>query len=304
MQPTRTITRAWKLHRKPAIMATAPIAGPRRARSPVLVATAPRSTPPPLPQAAMPGHAPVAPLPPPPARPLPPLDYDQSGALKPQDEPTQPGRRHKVHRVRWFVLGIAVGAVVAVFASGDARATFDAARAWGAHTLRSLERCPARAPHASGAAPSAMATAAEARWPKSAWEPCPVEPSGEDPCAELLAPFAGDPWMAGSSPPLVSVDDLPRAKAPAPVVVAVARRHPRPAAPAAPAASQAPSEAPSGDDPETAAETPAGINPETDDPQASPTRVTPRASPPPAPVERPVPEPPPAKVSIARDEPT
>src|SRR5580704_4347158 len=120
-------------------MANAPIAGPRRYRPTTLpqepsvevVAAAPVAS--------------VAPAPPGSTRALPPLDYDDTGrGRRPKAlETTQPGRRRRSNRVLWFVLGIAFGAIGAVFARGDAVGTFHAARAWGASTLRSLEHKPA-----------------------------------------------------------------------------------------------------------------------------------------------------------------
>jgi hypothetical protein len=242
-------------------MATAPIAGPRRARAP----------------AATPAESP--------------LDYGEtSSAEARQLESTQPGKRLRTNRVRWFVLGIAFGAVAAVVATGDAPATLSAARAWGASALRSLEHKPSPA---ATTAPSSMATGAGSRG-KVPWEaPCPVEPAAGDPCAALLAPFTGES-RATREVPVVSVDDLPRVK-PAPAIFA--RRHRT----AAPSATPQP---PSTGEEERTAETQTGIDPYADDPQTSPTRVVPTASPPQPPAERQAPEPPATELSSVQNEPT
>jgi hypothetical protein len=229
---------------------------------------------------------------------LPPLDYDDTGRGKrpsldgrrPKSlETTQPGRRRRSNRVLWFVLGIAFGAVAAVFARGDAMGTLQAARAWGASTLRSLEH---KTPPASPGAPYSVTTAMGTAAPSSvaaAMEstPCPVDPGPGDPCAELLAPFA-------TAIPTVNVDDLPVVTAEpattttvAPVVV-VARRHARPAARPAPRPPAAPVAEESA---ETSPAAP-GINPDEDgEPQGKPTRVVPAAAPPAdVPVVEPAPE--------------
>jgi hypothetical protein len=178
------------------------------------------------------------------------------------------------------VLGIAFGATGAVFASGDTMHTLRAARAWGANTLRSLERAPASS---ASVAPSSIAT--EAAWPaaiapKNA--PCPMEPGPGDPCAELLAPFA-------ANVPTVNIEDLPRVKPPpvAPVVVIARRGHAAPAA--------APPVDPEREETQAA---PRGVNPDQDDPQATPARVAP--IPPPG---KPA-DPPSSQLSSARNEPT
>jgi hypothetical protein len=234
----------------------------------------------------------AAPLGPGSTRALPPLDYDDTGrGRRPKElEATQPGRRRRSNRVLWFVLGIAFGAVAAVFARGDAIGTFQAARAWGAGTLRSLEHKPAAA--TAGAPYSMVAvTATQAPSTPAAVKnaPCPVDPGPDDPCAELLAPFA-------TNIPTVSVDDLPTVMPVAPVVV-IARRHARGPAPAAPHAT---SPAPAADESAASEPTPAGVNPDEDEPQARPTRVVPTAAPP---AERPVPTPPIEETS-AKNEPT
>jgi hypothetical protein len=102
-----------------------------------------------------------------------------------------------MQHVRWFALGVAVGALVAALFHGGASATCKAMRAWSACAIRSLEHKPAAiaivAPQRPAAEPSA---------------PCPASggPSGHaaDPCTELLAPFDA------AEVHTVSVDDLPR----------------------------------------------------------------------------------------------
>jgi hypothetical protein len=262
-------------------MPNAPIAGPRRYRP----TTLPQE---PSVEVVAAPVAPAALAGPGSTRSLPPLDYDDTGrGRRPKElETTQPGRRRRSNRVLWFVLGIAFGAVAAVLARGDAMGTLQAGRAWGASTLRSLEHKPA--PATSGA-PYSMAAVTGTQAPSVAAAmqnaPCPVDPGPGDPCAELLAPFA-------PNIPTVNVDDLPPVIAVQPVVV-IARRHPhRPAA----AAAHTPVAAEESAEP---APTPAGINPDDDEPQAKPTRVVPTS----APAERPRPTPPIEETS-ARNEPT
>ncbi len=298
---------------------TTPLAGPRRARPapPPLPAAHEAKVVVPQPVAAVapqapavaavelgpgstrrPGGRETARAPVLPARELPPLDYDQTArtSLPRSLQPTQPCRRPRTHRARWFVLGIAFGALGAVFAHGDAHGTLHAARTWSASALRSLEHRPA-APAlatttvvASASAASAVVTAAASHAPApSLGAPCPMNPGADDPCAALLAPFAGEPAAATRSVPLVSVNDLPRAQpTPAPTT---ARRH-RGAAPSRPAAP------PSEDEPESA-------SPFADDPQSTPTRV-PEAPPQAPPVDRSPPADPtsPAEVKTAKNEPT
>ena len=273
MQHARKARRARKVHREALAMPNVPIAGPRRLRP----TTLPQQSSVVVPPALGPGST----------RALPPLDYDDTGrGRRPRElEATQPGRRRRSNRVLWFVLGIAFGAVAAVFARGDAVGTFQAARAWGASTLRSLEHKPATA---TSAAPYSMATMtvppsapADVASVKNA--PCPVDPGQGDPCAELLAPFA-------THIPTVNIDDLPNVVAVQPVVV-VARRHAHGPAPAV-------THAPTAEESAEAAPTPAGINPDEDEPQAKPTKVVPMAAPP---AERPVSAPPVEEKSAKND---
>ncbi|MGD0528953.1 MAG: hypothetical protein ABSE49_27695 [Polyangiaceae bacterium] len=292
-------------------MPNAPIAGPRRVR-PTTPPTVAAQTAIPAgavraPHAPTTSHAPPpgVPLGPGSTRALPPLDYDDTGVgRRPQAlEATQPGRRRaegrgRSNRVLWFALGIAFGAVAAVFARGDALGTLHAARAWGASTLRSLEHKPAAAAPTSPATPSSLATetatgasAAFATAAKNA--PCPVDPGPGDPCAELLAPFA-------TNIPTVNVDDLPaapeQAVLPVAAVVVVARRHPRAHTPA-PAATHAP--AATEESAETSPATP-GINPDDDDAETKPAKVVPTATP----VEHPAAPDPPADLKSARNDAT
>lgn len=204
-------------------MASAAIAGPRRTKQ----------QPPPVSRAAGPAAAPQTQ----PPRRLPPLDYDEPTGLDPRragsarpSAPAQivtmPAKRGKVHRLRWFILGIAFGAVGAVFARGEAAQTLHDIRAWSAKALRSLERTappPAPKVQPSTAAPSAkpLSLAVDA--------PCPMNPGPGDPCADLLAPFVDPPKAAV---PTVSIDALPRVKPP---VIARHHRHVAPAAAPAPA---------------------------------------------------------------------
>ncbi|HEX8794609.1 MAG TPA: hypothetical protein VF765_26870 [Polyangiaceae bacterium] len=197
-------------------MGNAVIAGPRRTKQQA----------PPAPPAAqpVPRTAPVQN-----GRQLPPLDYDEpTRASRPAAAAqivTMPARRGKVHRFRWFILGIAFGALGAVFARGEATQTLHDLRVWSARALRSLERTtpPPSKVQPSSAAPSAkpVALATDA--------PCPMNPGPGDPCAELLAPFVDPP-----KPPVptVSIEALPRVKPP---VIARHHRHVSPAAAPAPA---------------------------------------------------------------------
>ncbi|HTQ43762.1 MAG TPA: hypothetical protein VMI75_13465 [Polyangiaceae bacterium] len=138
---------------------------------------------------------------------------------------TMPAKRAKPRRWRWFILGIAFGALGAVLARGDAHRTLHDLRVWSARALRSLERTapppPARSqPSTATPAPKPIALVVDA--------PCPNTPAPGDPCADLLAPFLDPP-----KPPVptVSVEALPRVRAP---VIARHRHHAAPApAPAA-----------------------------------------------------------------------
>ncbi len=140
---------------------------------------------------------------------------------------TVPIRRSKSRRVWWFVLGIAFGALGAVFARGDGSQTLHDLRVWSARALRSLEHS------ASPPAKSQPSTAKPAQKPVALVidAPCPMTPGPGDPCADLLAPFLDPP-----KPPVptVSVDSLPRVRPPV-----IARRHHHVAPAAAPASSVA-----------------------------------------------------------------
>jgi hypothetical protein len=306
MQLPRKGQRARKVQSCAVAMPNAPIAGPRRVK--------PTKQPREAPVAAVSAHmerAPTTSHSPPPAvslgpgstRVLPPLDYDDTGrGQRPRAlEDTQPGRRRtdsrgRSNRVLWFALGIAFGAVAAVFARGDALGTLHAARAWGASTLRSLEHKPAAAaPGSPSSLATETATSATPAFTTAAKNaPCPVDPGPGDPCAELLAPFA-------TNIPTVNIDDLPATAPeqtilPVAAVVVVARRHPRPHAPP-PAVTHAPAAA------EESAETsPAapGINPDDDDAQTKPAKVIPTA----APVEHPVAPDPPTELKSAKNDAT
>jgi hypothetical protein len=208
-------------------MANAAIAGPRRTKQA-----------PPPPQVAAQAQ-----------RQLPPLDYDEPTrsarpAARPPQVVTTPVKRGKAHRIRWFILGIAFGAVGAVVARGEAAQTLHDLRVWSARALRSLEHSSPPPPakvQPSTAAPSAkpVALAIDA--------PCPMDPAAGDPCAELLAPFL-DPTKAPVR--TVSIDSLPRVKPP---VIARHHRHVGPAAapspsPVASAPAEEPVDPPSDDD--------------------------------------------------------
>jgi hypothetical protein len=96
-------------------------------------------------------------------------------------------------------------------------------------------------------------------------KPCPMDPSSDDPCSELLAPFAA----ATSEPsviavPTVPVEDLPRVKPP----IAVAPHSRSGSAAAVQSTTPATTTDPKPD-------VPRGINPDGDDPQAGPTKTTP-----------------------------
>lgn len=201
-------------------MANAAIAGPRRTKQ-----QAP---------AAPPAVArPRAQAQPQNARQLPGLDYDEptrsARPAAPAQIVTMPAKRGKVHRFRWFILGIAFGAVGAVFARGEATQTLHDLRVWSARALRSLERTapPPTKAKPSTAAPSAKPVALATD------VPCPMNPGPGDPCVELLAPFLEPPK---APVPTVSIDALPRVKPP---VIARHHRHVAPAAAPAPAATAA-----------------------------------------------------------------
>jgi hypothetical protein len=251
----------------------APIAGPRRAR--------PSSTPPPLPagvvaasiaKSVTPGAIRPAGAP---ARTLVPLDYDEvrpavtSGLSTTAVTRSTTVPRRRSRRVGWFILGVAFGALGAVWATGETGHTLRTARAWGGSALRSLEHkaappAPSQAPpHAANVRTSPVLTASS--------KPCPMDPSGDDPCAALLAPFAG---AAGSEPgavdvPTVPVEDLPRVKPP--LAAAPAHGH-------ATATSQ--SASPAATTEPQRQDVPRGINPDVEDSQASPEKPAPVRPPP------------------------
>jgi len=152
---------------------------------------------------------------------------------------TLPARRKGVRRLRWFILGIAFGALGAVLARGESSQTLHDLRAWSARALRSLERTapppPAKArPSTATHAAKPVALVIEA--------PCPMNPGPGDPCADLLAPFLDPP-----KPPVptVSVEALPRVRPPV-----MARHHRHVVSAPAPAASVAddPQEPPADDE--------------------------------------------------------
>jgi hypothetical protein len=184
------------------------------------------------------------------------------------------------------VLGIAFGALGAAFARHDPVAALHAARAWSASALRSLESSPAKA-HGpvTVSAPSASHPPVLAASNK----PCPVDATEDDPCAELLAPFAA------AAPPTVSVDDLPRVLPPPPPAPVVVHR-PRVAVNAVAAKA-----APSADDDPAPESAPRGINPDAEDVGATPSRG---ASPPPPVAPKPTADPPATETASARNDAT
>jgi hypothetical protein len=259
------------------------IAGPRRARSAVpLPAPAPAPT-----HAASSGVGATGP------RALPPLDYDEAprsskGACGSRLEVTRPGARKRAHRLPWFVLGIAFGALGAAFAGGGATGTMRTGRAWSADVLRSLET-PGRAP--SGAATLAFAPPASRPLAMAAptLAPCPVDPGPDDPCAALLAPFSRDF-------PTVSVEDLPRVQPPPLRARVDSARHARVVASPSKVQSVV---APTATDQEVPAASGA-INSDGDDPDDPPLRTTP-----PSPTQSPKPtDPPSTELPSARNEPS
>jgi hypothetical protein len=200
------------------------------------------------------------------ARPLPSLDYDESDRLPRSMLSTRPGRRHTAHRLRWLVLGIALGAVGSVLARGDGPATIRSLRFWGADLLRSLEHRPRTCPTGMHAAPVAPSRALPSTSASASSAPAP---------APELAPTPA--LMLAMNVPTVRIEDLPRARPPRAPTVAHHHRTPPHAAVArspAPDDDQNPTrddaQLDGRDDPpsdETAADT-AGHNPYLDD-QAS-----------------------------------
>jgi hypothetical protein len=136
--------------------------------------------------------------------------------------------RAATRRVRWFLLGLGFGVIVAMVARGESAATLHDLREWSARTLRSLEHHPRSTTTNAGPVDAPTAQASVVVRPKEA--PCPVDPGPADPCAQLLAPFRASgagpvsPAVASLEVPTVPVESLPHVK---PVVIA--RRHPRPA---------------------------------------------------------------------------
>jgi hypothetical protein len=178
---------------------------------------------------------------------------------------TMQTKRSKPRRLRWFILGIAFGALGAIFAHGDAAGTLHDLRVWSARALRSLERTT---PPPSKARPSTATTSAK---PVALVidVPCSMNPGPGDPCADLIAPFRDQP-----KPPVptVSVEALPRVKPPV-----IARRHHHAAPTAAPAASVAddPQEPPADDEEDVAAPRPQAPKPyDTASPDAPTNQIT------------------------------
>lgn len=108
-------------------------------------------------------------------------------------------------RARWFLLGLAFGAAIAIALVGDGRLTLRDLRDWSARTLRRLEH------HTASVAAAATPVVAS---PKPAEVPgAPAQATGTataTDCAELLAPFATK-GVAGLERPAVPVESLPRA---------------------------------------------------------------------------------------------
>ena len=137
---------------------------------------------------------------------------------RPGPAPAPAPARRTTGRVRWFVLGAVLGAVGALAARGEARATFLDLRQWSARELRKLEHHPQSA---VVAAPVVVAAAPPTSAVPDTGEPCTMNPAPGDPCAELLAPFLHPaPQVAANDIPWVRVEDLPRVHPPT-----VARRH-------------------------------------------------------------------------------
>lgn len=215
MQRARTIAGIFALARKVhcnALMPNAAIGGPRRLRP---APAPPQATvshgPPPLPTRRERTSQPPAPPASAPTAPRAPRLDDSTTKL-----PRQQGR---ARRARWFTLGLVVGAVVAIIARGEGPATLRDLREWSARTLRSLEHRADHRHHSDLGAPAEVVASVPAlmRSSQSGEAPCPVDPSPDDPCAELLAPFLKTPTPAI---PTIAFEDLPRVKAPV-----VARRH-------------------------------------------------------------------------------
>ena len=169
---------------------------------------------------ARPAHLALAATPP--ARPPP----------RPRSVASPASPRAKPARVRWFLMGLGSGAILAIAARGEGPSTLHDLREWSAHTLRALEHHPEPPPQ-SVASPSAAALASvipKGARPPAGEAPCGVGPGPQDPCAERLAPF---PVKGRAAPelPTVAVESLPRARPAAPP----RRPHPR-AAPLAPTA--------------------------------------------------------------------
>jgi hypothetical protein len=183
------------------------IAGPRRAR-PAPVQEAVAATPEPSPSEA----APVAP-------------------------PSVRPKQRRVSRVRWFVLGAVLGAIGALAARGEAKATLLDLRQWSASELRRLEH---KSQSAMEAAPVFVASVRRPPAPPAEGDcSCVTNPVPGDPCAALLAPFlhpAHPQPVVGAAKliPSVRVEDLPRVRPPTVARRAHWRRAPpRPAAPPA-----------------------------------------------------------------------
>jgi hypothetical protein len=145
-------------------------------------------------------------------RALPALDYDEPTAkvvvldrraMSAALEETRPGRVQRVHGLRLFVVGVALGAMAVSFVTGDA---LHLVRAWSASAIRSIEHRPPPPVEAPVVATIAM--------PK----PCVL--TDED-CAALMAPYlAADPPVATAPAmpdvPLVDVTELPMVQEPPP----------------------------------------------------------------------------------------
>jgi hypothetical protein len=220
------------------LMSNAAISGPRRMRA--VPAQAPVSHgPPPLPTrreraSQQPPSQPPLPAPTAAVRAV---ATHLPGAPRLDDSTARvPRQGARTRRARWFTLGLAVGAIVAIVARGEGPATLHDLREWSARTLRSLEHRSDRRQHSALGAEAEVVASVPAliRSSPPGDAPCPVDPAPDDPCAELLAPF----MKASTTPdvPTVALESLPRVKPP---VVVARRHHSSHAAPAAVASADA-----------------------------------------------------------------
>jgi hypothetical protein len=120
----------------------------------------------------------------------------------------RPDEPRRARYVRWFAMGVLLGAFVTALWHGGVETTCRAMRRWGVCMLRSLERRPVQPQ--PGTTPASL-TPTIAVSPGSSLPPRSMDARTNDRCREVLAPVLAD-GTSSSSIATVSVDDLPPAR--------------------------------------------------------------------------------------------